>query len=117
VDVERAAILKALHTTHWDKRAAAAILGVRRPALYSKVQRLGIPYKPCIVLLLSGKAPDVLLGLALHVLGPRPVTGLAGDVQLDAFRLLGLGVSRVVLDQNTSWDTVAGVGGSGGRSP
>ena len=48
VAVERAAILKALHTTTWNKRAAAALLGVRRPSLYSKMQRLGIPYKPSI---------------------------------------------------------------------
>jgi len=46
VEIERGAILKALNATNWNKRAAAAILGVRRPSLYSKMRRLGIPYQP-----------------------------------------------------------------------
>jgi transcriptional regulator with PAS, ATPase and Fis domain len=45
-DIERASILRALDATSWNKQAAAALLGVRRPTLYSKMRRHGIPQKP-----------------------------------------------------------------------
>ncbi len=45
-DIERASILKALETTRWNKQAAAALLGLRRPTLYSKMRKHGIPQRP-----------------------------------------------------------------------
>jgi DNA-binding NtrC family response regulator len=45
-EIERASILKALETTRWNKQAAAALLGLRRPTLYSKMRRHGIPQRP-----------------------------------------------------------------------
>ncbi len=44
-EVERASILKALDTTRWNKQAAAALLGLRRPTLYSKMRKHGIPQR------------------------------------------------------------------------
>jgi DNA-binding NtrC family response regulator len=45
--LERSAILRALEATDWNKRAAAALLGIRRPGLYSKMRRHGIsPQRP-----------------------------------------------------------------------
>ena len=44
--IERASILRALDATSWNKQAAAALLGVRRPTLYSKMRRHGIPQRP-----------------------------------------------------------------------
>jgi transcriptional regulator of acetoin/glycerol metabolism len=44
-DIERASILKALDATRWNKQAAAAILGLRRPTLYSKMRKHGIPQR------------------------------------------------------------------------
>lgn len=41
-EVERAAILRTLEHTRGNKRAAAAILGVYRPVLYSKLRKYGI---------------------------------------------------------------------------
>ena len=43
--IERASILKALETTRWNKQAAAALLGLRRPTLYSKMRKHGIPQR------------------------------------------------------------------------
>ena len=45
-DIERASILKALETTRWNKQAAAALLGLRRPTLYSKMRKHSIPQRP-----------------------------------------------------------------------
>ncbi|MBI1846755.1 MAG: sigma 54-interacting transcriptional regulator, partial [Candidatus Rokubacteria bacterium] len=45
-DIERASILKALDSTRWNKQAAAALLGLRRPTLYSKMRKHGIPQRP-----------------------------------------------------------------------
>ena len=45
-DIERASILKALESTRWNKQAAAALLGLRRPTLYSKMRKHGIPQRP-----------------------------------------------------------------------
>jgi two-component system response regulator AtoC len=45
-DIERASILKALETTRWNKQAAAGLLGLRRPTLYSKMRKHGIPQRP-----------------------------------------------------------------------
>jgi transcriptional regulator of acetoin/glycerol metabolism len=45
-EIERASILKALETTRWNKQAAAALLGLRRPTLYSKMRKHGIPQRP-----------------------------------------------------------------------
>jgi DNA-binding NtrC family response regulator len=44
-DIERASILKALDATRWNKQAAAAQLGLRRPTLYSKMRKHGIPQR------------------------------------------------------------------------
>ena len=45
-EIERASILKALESTRWNKQAAAALLGLRRPTLYSKMRKHGIPQRP-----------------------------------------------------------------------
>ncbi len=45
-EIERASILKALETTRWNKQAAAGLLGLRRPTLYSKMRKHGIPQRP-----------------------------------------------------------------------
>jgi transcriptional regulator with PAS, ATPase and Fis domain len=45
-EIERASIVKALESTRWNKQAAAAILGLRRPTLYSKMRKHGIPQRP-----------------------------------------------------------------------
>jgi two-component system response regulator HydG len=44
--IERASILKALEQTGWNKQAAAVLLGLRRPTLYSKLRKHGIPHRP-----------------------------------------------------------------------
>ncbi|HZN52242.1 MAG TPA: sigma-54 dependent transcriptional regulator [Methylomirabilota bacterium] len=44
-EIERASILKALDTTRWNKQAAAALLGLRRPTLYSKMRKHNIPQR------------------------------------------------------------------------
>jgi transcriptional regulator with PAS, ATPase and Fis domain len=44
-EIERASILKALETTRWNKQAAAALLGLRRPTLYSKMRKHNIPQR------------------------------------------------------------------------
>jgi DNA-binding NtrC family response regulator len=44
-EIERASILRALQSTGWNKQAAAAALGLRRPTLYSKMRRHGIPQR------------------------------------------------------------------------
>jgi two-component system, NtrC family, response regulator AtoC len=44
--IERASIVKALESSHWNKQAAAALLGLRRPTLYSKMRKHGIPQRP-----------------------------------------------------------------------
>jgi transcriptional regulator with PAS, ATPase and Fis domain len=44
-DIERASILKALDSTRWNKQAAAALLGLRRPTLYSKMRKHNIPQR------------------------------------------------------------------------
>jgi two-component system, NtrC family, response regulator AtoC len=44
-EIERASILKALDGTRWNKQAAAALLGLRRPTLYSKMRKHNIPQR------------------------------------------------------------------------
>jgi two-component system, NtrC family, response regulator AtoC len=44
-EIERASIVKALESTRWNKQAAAAMLGLRRPTLYSKMRKHGIPQR------------------------------------------------------------------------
>ncbi|MBI4590073.1 MAG: sigma-54-dependent Fis family transcriptional regulator [Candidatus Rokubacteria bacterium] len=44
-EIERASILRALESTNWNKQAAAALLGLRRPTLYSKMRKHGIPQR------------------------------------------------------------------------
>ncbi len=44
-EIERASIIKALETTKWNKQAAAVRLGLRRPTLYSRMRRHGIPQR------------------------------------------------------------------------
>jgi DNA-binding NtrC family response regulator len=44
-EIERASILRALEGTGWNKQAAASVLGLRRPTLYSKMRRHGIPQR------------------------------------------------------------------------
>jgi transcriptional regulator of acetoin/glycerol metabolism len=41
-EMERLAILQALEHTRGNKRAAAALLGVYRPTLYSKLRKYGL---------------------------------------------------------------------------
>jgi transcriptional regulator with PAS, ATPase and Fis domain len=45
-EIERASIVKALESTRWNKQAAAAMLGLRRPTLYSKMRKHNIPQRP-----------------------------------------------------------------------
>jgi two-component system, NtrC family, response regulator AtoC len=45
-EIERASIVKALESAHWNKQSAAAMLGLRRPTLYSKMRKHGIPQRP-----------------------------------------------------------------------
>jgi two-component system response regulator AtoC len=45
-EIERASIVKALESTRWNKQSAAALLGLRRPTLYSKMRKHGIPQRP-----------------------------------------------------------------------
>jgi DNA-binding NtrC family response regulator len=44
-EIERVSIIRALESTGWNKQAAAALLGLRRPTLYSKMRRHGIPQR------------------------------------------------------------------------
>src|SRR5213593_810955 len=44
-EIERVSILRALEMTKWNKQAAAAALGLRRPTLYSKMRKHGIPQR------------------------------------------------------------------------
>ena len=44
-EIERISIVRALETSGWNKQAAAAALGLRRPTLYSKMRRHGIPQR------------------------------------------------------------------------
>jgi DNA-binding NtrC family response regulator len=44
-EIERVSIVRALESTGWNKQAAAAVLGLRRPTLYSKMRRHGIPQR------------------------------------------------------------------------
>ena len=44
-EIERMSIVRALETSGWNKQAAAALLGLRRPTLYSKMRRHGIPQR------------------------------------------------------------------------
>jgi DNA-binding NtrC family response regulator len=44
-EIERSSIIRALESTGWNKQAAAAHLGLRRPTLYSKMRRHGIPQR------------------------------------------------------------------------
>ena len=45
-EIERMAILRTLERTHWNKRAAATILGVYRPTLYSKLKKYNLLTRP-----------------------------------------------------------------------
>ena len=45
-EIERMAILRTLERTQWNKRAAAAILGVYRPTLYSKLKKYNLLTRP-----------------------------------------------------------------------
>ena len=44
-EIERVSIIRALETSGWNKQAAAALLGLRRPTLYSKMRRHSIPQR------------------------------------------------------------------------
>jgi DNA-binding NtrC family response regulator len=44
-EIERISIVRALETSGWNKQAAAMLLGLRRPTLYSKMRRHGIPQR------------------------------------------------------------------------
>jgi transcriptional regulator with PAS, ATPase and Fis domain len=44
-DIERTSILRALESTRWNKQAAAGVLGLRRPTLYSKMRKHNIPQR------------------------------------------------------------------------
>ena len=45
-EIERLAILRTLERTQWNKRAAATILGVYRPTLYSKLKKYNLLKRP-----------------------------------------------------------------------
>jgi DNA-binding NtrC family response regulator len=45
-EIERMAILRTLERTQWNKRAAATILGVYRPTLYSKLKKYNLLKRP-----------------------------------------------------------------------
>jgi DNA-binding NtrC family response regulator len=44
-EIERMSIIRALESSGWNKQAAALRLGLRRPTLYSKMRRHGIPQR------------------------------------------------------------------------
>jgi DNA-binding NtrC family response regulator len=44
-EIERVSIIRALESKGWNKQAAASVLGLRRPTLYSKMRRHGIPQR------------------------------------------------------------------------
>ena len=44
-EIERLSIVRALESTRWNKQAAAVILGLRRPTLYSRMRRHNIPQR------------------------------------------------------------------------
>jgi DNA-binding NtrC family response regulator len=44
-EIERLSIVRALESSGWNKQAAAQLLGLRRPTLYSKMRRHGIPQR------------------------------------------------------------------------
>lgn len=44
-EIERVSIIHALESTGWNKQAAASMLGLRRPTLYSKMRRHGVPQR------------------------------------------------------------------------
>jgi DNA-binding NtrC family response regulator len=44
-EIERVSIVRALESTGWNKQAAAQVLGLWRPTLYSKMRRHGIPQR------------------------------------------------------------------------
>ena len=48
-EIERMAILRTLERTQWNKRAAATILGVYRPTLYSKLKKYNLLKRPAAV--------------------------------------------------------------------
>ena len=48
-EIERMAILRTLERTQWNKRAAATILGVYRPTLYSKLKKYNLLKRPAPV--------------------------------------------------------------------
>jgi len=41
-EIEKVVILRTLHSTNWNKRQAAAILGLHRPTLYKKMKQHGL---------------------------------------------------------------------------
>lgn len=44
-ELEHASILRALESTRWNKQAAAALLGLRRPTLYARMRKHDIPQR------------------------------------------------------------------------
>jgi transcriptional regulator with PAS, ATPase and Fis domain len=44
-ELERSSILRALERTGWNKQAAAVLLGLRRPTLYTKMRKHNIPQR------------------------------------------------------------------------
>ena len=44
-EIERLSIVRALEASGWNKQAAAQVLGLRRPTLYSKMRRHNIPQR------------------------------------------------------------------------
>ena len=44
-ELERSSIIRALEKTGWNKQAAAALLGLRRPTLYTKMRKHSIPQR------------------------------------------------------------------------
>ena len=61
------AILRTLERTQWNKRAAATILGVYRPTLYSKLKKYNLLKRPAPV----GAPNQLTAGIVGHTWNDR----------------------------------------------
>jgi DNA-binding NtrC family response regulator len=74
-ELERVTILRALERTSGNKRAAAALLGLYRPTLYSKLRKHG---------LFRADTGDVLMGTSEDELAEQEIGDEGEDAMLDA---------------------------------